>query len=247
MKIHIVSPPYHSSSGGIKVLHYLGYLANWLGHSVDMRTLGMNPDWGPYHKTVINPDIYIHPEINPATTPEDGNIVRWALYYPGRIAGPVPYPEHELVYSFHTKYLEETQKASPHRPVKVFCLSAVELPGFTFPVERTNLTCFWEGKGDRTGTPTETQANEITRGWPAPRSELIKFFKQCKTLYSCDPCSAINDEAIMCGCKVMLWDGKQYNPYTEADPELVPMEMTRDLKKVELFLNEVAKHFWIKE
>jgi len=247
MKIHIVSPPYHSASGGIRVLHYLGYLAKTLGHRVDMRTVTFNPEWGDYHEEVFNPDIYVHPEINPATNKEDGNVVRWCLYYPGRIAGPTVFPEHELVYSFIDEYLEESQKSSPYRPVKSFYLPTCDMPGIDDPIERTSLTCFWEGKGDRSGTPPETQANEITRGWPAPRNELIKLFKQCKTLYTCDPCTAINYEAMWCGCEVLLWDGSRYIPFTNYKSDYVPRNFTEDLKSVDAFLKEIAHHFGIKQ
>ena len=123
MDILIKAPAYTHQSGGIRVLHYLGYLAKFIGHNVKMDSPRCNPEWGEYSGRIGKPDITIIPEINPISTPEDGNIVRWVLYFPAKILnGPKVYPKHELVVSYHDEYDWAANNAATRKPILKFRL-----------------------------------------------------------------------------------------------------------------------------
>lgn len=245
MKIAIQAPPYHSASGGIRVLHYLGYLAYRLGHQVDMRSCVLNPEWGRYSAFHGNdPDITILPEISPASEP-GRNTVRWVLFFPARLAGPAFYPEHELVVSFHPAYTEATCHAAPGRKVTEFFLPVCDLPGFDETPQRDLPGVVWVGKGEKQNIPDIAGLPEITRGWPSPRKELIRYLKRCKRFFSFDQWTALNSEAQICGCEVFVWDGSSFKPFFDPDAyELIPNE-ERQLLRVQVFLRMIAEHFGV--
>ena len=244
MRIRISSPPYHSGSGGIKVLHRLGYLATLLGHRVDMISAVLNPEWGAYHAPFEGePDLSIIPEINPASTP--GNVVRWVLYFPGALSGPAVYPDHELVVSFQDEYLEAARLAAPGRKVEEFFLAAVELPGIEDPVPRGPGSCYWQGKGPREIPPGGIE-QEITRGWPASRRDLVRLLKSCRTLYSCDQHTAVNQEGQLCGCDVFVWNGEHFALWYDTFAyEFIAIEKVQ-LEETARFLAICAEHFGVR-
>lgn len=177
MNILISSPPYTHRSGGIRVLHYLGYLCYQLGHNVQMNSTYCNPVWGKYSAPLNHkPDITILPEINPPSEP-GLNVVRWVLYFPGAIGGgPTTYPSHELVVSYHDAYNEAANAAATRKPILnfrlPFCekidLSQMPLSGPTRKIKNV----VWYGKGPRIPCNDIHCAIEITREWPSKRNEL---------------------------------------------------------------------------
>lgn len=251
MNIIISAPGYTHQSGGIRVLHYLGYLAKFIGHSVKMDSPYCNPEWGEYSGRIGKPDIKIIPEINPATLRSDGNIVRWVLYFPGKILnGPTVYPEHELVVSYHDAYDFEVNKAATRKPILKFCLPFCEMPNGVL-VRHTAIdtrkipSIVWYGKGNRAALPVMNGSVEITRSWPASRLELMQLFENANILYSFDGHTAINDEALLCGCKVLLWNGIEFKEYCNPDAINSVMNIERDLLLADKFLEEVRDVFGI--
>jgi hypothetical protein len=243
VRIRISSPPYHSGSGGIRVLHRLGYLATLLGHRVDMTTPVLNPDWGAYHAPFEGePDLSVIPEIWPASEP--GNVIRWVLYFPGVLAGPTLYPDHELVVSFCEQYNLAALQASPSGRIEQFFLATCELPCRDDPEERLHDGCYWQGKGPRINPPGDAMLREITRGWPTPRRELVRLFRQCRALYSCDAHTAINQEAQLCGCDVFVWDGG-WEPWHDPFAEMFLPTEEKQLEQVEEFLTKCGSHFGV--
>lgn len=241
MKIAIQAPPYHRASGGIRVLHRLGHLCHDLGHEVDMRSSILCPDWPPYSQTLEEWDLLVLPEIAPASLPSDGNVVRWALYHPGVLAGPAVYPKHEMVWAFCDAYLDTTRAAAPGRDVWVFFLPACDFPGQGDEKPERDICTYWQGKGPRVEPPEPTI--EITRGWPASREELVCTLMRSRTVYSCDRMTAINEEAQLLGAEVRVWDGDCWRPYF--NPNAASMIMGDQHADVSQFLVDCAKHFGI--
>jgi hypothetical protein len=251
MNIIISAPAYTHRSGGIRVLHYLGYLAKYIGHNVKMDSPHCNPEWGEYSGRIGKPDIKIIPEINPATLRSDGNIVRWVLYYPGMILnGPKVYPEHELVVSYHDEYDILVNLAAKRKPILKFCLPFCEIPTEGLkrnpsPEMRKNSGAVWYGKACRSALPTVEGAVEINHEWPQSRLELMQLLEDTNVLYSFDRNTTINDEALLCGCKVLLWQGIEFKEYVNPMAADVLMNYERDIKLTEKFLADVAEIFGI--
>lgn len=246
MNILIQSPSYVQASGGIRVLHYLGYLCHTLGHRVKMACDILNPQWGNYSRDSNKYDLRILPEIYPVTFKDGINTVRWVLYFPGKLCGgPTNYPDYEYVVSYCDAYLEACKEAANKKTVKTFFLPYLDMIGINDDLPRENLGVVWYGKGPMITPPEISGYPIITRSWPSPRFKLIHLLKSTLTLYSFDAHTAINEEALICGCDVMLWDGKEFKHYCEKNPERAIMNMSEDIILVSKFLELLQKHFGI--
>jgi hypothetical protein len=247
MKVHIWTPDYQHSSGGIRVLHYLGYLAHIMGHEVNMLCSYLNfNEWGNYSRKFDDFDLKIVPEIYPATLKSAGNIIRWVLYFPGMLCnGPKTYPEHEMIVSYHPNYTLSAVDAAPGSAVYQFYLPYSNLEGFEFQINRSASSLLWVGKGQYVVTPETMLAKQITREWPGRRFQLISALRSCENFYSFDPFTSLNDEALVCGCKVFLFNPNTqgWEPYSNPDAPLIVMNQDRDKMGVDNFLKIAKYHF----
>jgi len=244
MKILISAPNYTHQSGGIRVLHYLGYLSHLNGHNVKMSCEQLNKSWGEYSQDIDRPDITIIPEIDPPSDSNQGPVVRWVLYFPSVLCnGPSSYPSHELVVSYHDEYDIAALKAATRKPILKFNLpycDMSEMPTNNIPVGLRDIKrVVWYGKGDRIATPEQLGAIEISRTWPQSRKELLKILKQTNTFYSFDKNTALNDEALICGCDVMLWKDGRFERYINPIADSIVMNSERDVISVNYFLNNL--------
>lgn len=247
MNILISAPSYTHGCGGIRVLHYFGYLAKYIGHSVKMDSPYCNPEWGEYSGRIGKPDIKIIPEINPASSFADGNIVRWVLHFPGVLGnGPKVYPEHELVVSYNDVYDESANIAARRKPILKFCLPFCDMPTININEEKTIKGVVWYGKADKEQCPKlANDTIEITRYFPSTRLGLVQLLEQTAIAYSFDKYTVFNDEALLCGCRVLLWNGIEFREYTNEKAHEVVMDIERDLLLADNFLNEVRDIFGI--
>jgi len=246
MRISILSPDYDFSSGGIRALHYLGFLAHKLGHAVDMNCEYLNPEWGKYSTNIDDHDFMIIPEIITETSPLMGNVVRWCLYFPGRLCGgPKKYPEHEYVVSYHHEYTESIIEATNGKYVPEFFLPYSDMSGADKNKDKIIPGVIWYGKHPIIENHKLANMSVITRQWPATRRMLINLLNATETLYSYDPYTSINEEALLCGCNVLLWDGEKFEKYENDNPEINVMNIDRDMMNVNGFINSIVKHFGI--
>lgn len=244
MKLVISSPSYQQSSGGIRVLHYLGYLAKKSGHQVKMTCSSLNPEWGDYSEEISNPDITIIPEIDPPSSPSMGVVVRWALYFPGVLCGgPSVYPNHEIVVSYHPAYDQAAKDAATRTPIMTFTLPFCDMmeSSQNIPKELRDVkNVVWYGKGSRTITPYHLSAIEITRNYPESRSELLSLLRNTRRFYSFDLFTALNDEALLCGCEVLVWNGCEFITHVNPEAANGVMNVERDTKLVDDFLRRLS-------
>lgn len=246
MNISIWSPDYAHSCGGVRVLHYIGFLSHRLGHKVTMECNGLNNEWGNYSKKNDKYDFRIIPEILPITKKSDGNIVRFVLFFPGRLGnGPKKYPEHEYVISYDSNYTESIIEATNGKYVPEFYLPYSDMLGCDKNREKTIPGLIWYGKAPIISNPDIANFSVINRFWPTPRSNLIHFLNCTKTLYSYDQHTSLNDEALLCGCDVLLWDGDKFEKYENDYPEKNVMNIDRDMMNVNNFIVSIQKHFGI--
>jgi hypothetical protein len=246
MNILISAPSYTHGCGGIRVLHYLGYLAKFIGHNIKMDSPYCNPEWGEYSGRIGPPDIRIIPEINPVSSKADGNTVRWVLYFPGVLGdGPKVYPEHELIVSYCDLYDNAANVAASRKPILKFCLPFCEMPTINLEMKRTVESVVWYGKAAKNLCPYIEGAQEITRWFPSSRLGLVQLLEQTGIAYSFDQYTVFNDEALLCGCKVLLWNGIEFREYTNDRAHDVVMDIERDLLLADKFLNDVGDIFGI--
>ena len=250
MKILISSPDYQQSSGGIRVLHYLGYLAHLNDHKVKMSCNHLNKSWGDYSQDIDKPDITILPEIDPPSDSNQGHVVRWVLYFPAVLCGgPSVYPEHELVVSYHPEYDQAANDAATRKPVLSFTLPFCDMGEASTNIPtglRDVNNVVWYGKGSRIFSPNELSAIEITRSWPLNRKDLITLLKNTNRFYSFDRFTALNDEALLCGCEVLVWDGQEFLVYVNPIAKNSVMNIDSDTKLVDDFLRKLYSIFNLK-
>lgn len=247
MNLTINAPFWQHMSGGVRTLHYLGYLCHKLGHSVDMTTPHLNPEWGEYATRVRKhfvPDLLFVPEVDPAT-PKHQNAVRWVLYFPGVLAGPSKYPAHELVVSFHPDYHWGAVEACTGTmyPDNLF-LPCSDLPGVDEHVDRTDERAYWYGKGPTIALPdSDVTSHQITRGWPADRRALVRLLKSVKSFYSTDRHTGLLEEAHACGAEVWVWEG--WEGWQRWKPSELSVLRNDDaaLVRLEGFLAYAKRHF----
>ena len=244
MQLAIASPPWRHNSGGIRVLHYLGYLATKLGHTVTMGHDKTNPAWGHYSEIIFRPDLVIVPEIHDATPNVRIPTIRWCLFYPGHLRGPVKYPRHEQVVCFDSEYLEAC-KAATDGPVWEFFLPSCDLPGLNeAPVPERDLPgSFWVHKGTRSDAGLPKQGLiEITDKYPATRRELVALLRRCETFVSYDKHSALIQEAFLCGVPEVIYYDKGWQEFMDWENCLRFLtDEPRDLKRVDEFLQKCRK------
>lgn len=247
MKLSIWSPDYSSSSGGICVLHYFGYLAHKLGHEVKMECNYLNQSWEYYSNPnqQFDPEYRILPEIFPATLKSKVNVIRWVLYYPGKILnGPKIYPNHEMIVSYHAQYNRETIEAANGNHVFEFTLPYSDMSGIEFNYIRQKKTgIVWIGKGTYVRVPEISHLPIITRDWPKYRHVLISILKSTEYFFSFDKHTSMNDEALLCGCNVMIWHEDRFLPYINENAGLIAMNEEHDKILVESFLQIAEKYF----
>jgi hypothetical protein len=204
--------------------------------------------WGKYSAPLNHkPDITILPEINPPSEP-GLNVVRWVLYFPGAIGGgPTTYPSHELVVSYHDAYNEAANAAATRKPILnfrlPFCekidLSQMPLSGPTRKIKNV----VWYGKGPRIPCNDIHCAIEITREWPSKRNELLNVLQNTHIFYSYDEHTALNNEALLCGCTVFIWRENGFKQFLNPNVDENTMRIKNDLDCTKLFLEKLANIF----
>lgn len=246
LKVFIQTPDYDHSSGGIRVLHYLGHLCMLLGHSVMMPCSKYFPEFIRPNGFDGEHDIFIIPEIYHTDNILIKNCMRWVLYYPGKIcSGPLQYPDHEYVVSYSIDYLASAIEAnSSKHSVPIFYLPYSDMSGAD-PKHDKFLKLFWIGKGDFVYHSDISNCDEITRKWPQTRKELIWLLNRTKTLYTYDKCSSLNEEAIMCGCEIKYFDGINFIPYVTTNFGRWYMNIEEDKILVADFLEHLKAIFGI--
>ncbi len=245
MKIHIQSPDYDPSSGGIRVLHYFAHLARLNGHDIKMPCSKFCADFIPPNGFSGEYDFCILPEIYHIGNIANSNIVRWVLYYPGRIcSSPVKYQPYEYVVSYNQNYLEAANKAkSNNHKTPIFYLPYSDMGGANPNMEKSIEGIYWVGKGKFVNRPELDACMEITRQWPKDRSELIDVLNRTRNFYSFDHATSLNSEAQLCGCTVMLFNGTEFKHHVAPATEVVAMDLERDKISVKNFLAHIRQVF----
>lgn len=194
----LCAPDYHHASAGIRATHRLVHELNEHGQRAYTACAG-NPVWNEPTWQGGENCIVIYPEVvygNPLGAP---NVVRWVLNTPGYLGGDVTYDPREIVYTWSHRFT-----LAPLLTVNV-----MEHDLFYDNGHFRDTDACYMGKGNYRGVSelADTRAlPHITRSpcWPSTRLELASLLKRTGTLYTYDDCTAVVDEALACGCRVVL-------------------------------------------
>ncbi len=255
MKIYVWSPNYTHKSAGIEVLHYLMYLLQRNGHEVFTGTNVFNPefdlkpqydpnaDWGE----VSQYDFLIYPEVKYSIEFEKP-ILRWVLYFPGVLAGPVNYRSNEIVYHWAKEYEMSAINASYQKQSKEFSLPYIKKHEYEFkPVERKgDLLFVYKGKNLH---EHPEPVLEITGDVSQTREALLDLLRTHETLWSYDNHSRLNMEAYLMGMSVNVYNYSMgsWKKYVIDKKSVRFIDYAEDEKLIHVLINDFIKRSEVKK
>jgi hypothetical protein len=199
-KDYIIWTPAYSVSNGVKVLHMLYKELEKRGYNVYLYSCQPYQEGYNYIEEVSDEQkenaVVIYPEAVTGNPLKIKNVARYVLYYPGLNGGEKKFHQSEALFT--------------HLP-----MFYPNIPVFTWPWLNEELfydenlpktqDCSFVYKGGKFRDAKETEGLlEINLDFPATRKELADLLRTTGTLYSYDNCTAILEEATLCGAKVKI-------------------------------------------
>jgi len=198
----ITSPPWETTSGGVRVLFGL------YGHLLARGQVAFMNQKLPNVKAVA-----IYPEIQQGNPVEAETVVRYILNTPGRVPalmsdgslvpGPTEFPETDLLYYFSRLYAPE---GTPDE--NILFLPILDLHLFKDQKKKRTKKAYMIGKGMnyplKLSHPTD--AIEIDRVFAQDQQALADFLNECEVFYCYDPNTAMTEIARLCGVRVVMFN-----------------------------------------
>ena len=209
-KNYIIYAPLYSKSNGVRVLYKLAELINSQGFNayvfarpskdVDCKFINKITD------KMRSEDIVIYPEIVSGNPLQFKNVVRYILYFSGKLGGDEKYFDNELLFTFSKQYMENCPElAIPTLDTKLF---------YKDDTLKTIDSYFVYKGGKWKDIPEFAGMVEINSRYPETRQELAELLRKTKTLYSYDRHSILLEEASLCGCDVKLITKDGFEDYS---------------------------------
>lgn len=191
---------YTETSNGVKVLHLLSKELKKRGYNVYLYSEE------PYSKGYDYIDkitdemrksaVVIYPEVVVGNPLRFQNVARLILYYPGLNGGMKQYHESEVLFTHSPMFYPE---------IPVLTVPWLDTTIFYDDKSPKTQDCCFVHKGGRFREISETDGLlEINMDYPKTRNELADLLRTTKTLYSYDNCSALLEEAVLCGAEVKI-------------------------------------------
>jgi hypothetical protein len=210
---------YHHASAGIRSWHRLIHEMNGRG-MIAYSLRDANPAWdertithfGYWMMRMFLDPIVVYPEVVSGNPLRSKHVVRYVMNTPGHLGGDTSYADTELVFTWSRRYYD-TGRVLMIDTVERELFNSTDLP-------EKDTDCAYLGKAEFRGVeelPQTFDMVHITRfpHWPSTRKELADLLRRTRVLYTYDDCTMIIDEALLCGCEVILLpEGRQL---TDAD------------------------------
>lgn len=191
----ILTPPFDTTSGGIRVMWGL---YGWLLSKGQIAMTNTR-----YDQSFIG----IYPEIFAGNDAGASTVVRYILQTPGIMAsGGIPGPSTEEIKrtSDHIYVFSRIYDTIGVDEDHILFLPIINLHIFRDLNIKRNKTCYLVGKGvNQHKHPSDSV--ELTREFAKDQVALAKLLNQCKVLYCYDRLSAMMDLARLCGCRVQYY------------------------------------------
>ncbi len=199
-KPYIICAPGYQKSNGCRVLHNLALEIEKRGYEAYLYSLYPRNERFKYIDNLDlvdkNSAIIVYPEITSGNPLRFKNVVRLVLYYPGILGGTKEYFDEELIF-VHDRIFSDKGD--------VLTVPFIDTSLFYSDDTPKNKVCYFINKGGKwRDVPELVDAIEINMSYPENRDDLAKLLRETKVFYSYDDCSAIMDEALMCGCEVKI-------------------------------------------
>lgn len=214
-KGYVIYAPKYSKSNGVRVLYKLaetlkakGFMAYVFAPPSDE----IECDFISEITSEMRENyIVVYPEIVVGNPLQFKNVVRWVLYFSGKLGGEEKYWDYENVFTFSEIYKSDCP---------VLSISTLDKKLFYADDTVKDIDAYFVYKGGKWKEVPELEGLiEINADFPKTRNELANLLRRVKTLYTYDQYSLLLDEAKLCGCEVRLItkDGfSEYNPNYES-------------------------------
>lgn len=244
---------YRTNSAGVMVIHRFCHLMRKAGFN-SFVTCETNPEWDCpiWDGKPKDDDIMIYPDIIRNHPFGRGKVVRYMLYYPiTGYFGNAAVTKDELILCYNQEYFEQCKKIAPYEYDDSFILNIPIIDSSLFNTEnciKDIKDCYYIGKGGGNWNEFDKKyglekMQQLRGDFPNTRKGTADFIKKVKRFYSFDRCTALLDEALMCGCEVFIIDDKgEAIPYFNKNLQLLKKEFT-DLEKIYKFVDKVCR-FW---
>jgi predicted O-linked N-acetylglucosamine transferase (SPINDLY family) len=186
----IYAPFYRHNSAGIRVLYDLQKWLVLAGYDA----IVIAAIYG-YATEQFAEDIVIYPEVVVGNPLKARRVVRYILNVPGKIGGTKSYAGHELLVAY-------SEPLAAHAHGKILNLPTIE-PFFCKTDGPKPKLAVYVGKGADLKLHPE-ECIYITRDFPSSRRGVATLLQQVSTLYTYDDFTAIELEALLCGCEVKV-------------------------------------------
>ncbi len=209
----IFAPFYRHNSAGIRVMYDLQKWLILAGQDAIV-IAGVTS----YATEQFAEDIVIYPEVVTGNPLKAKRVVRYILNVPGKLGGTKHYAAHELLVAY-------SEPLAAHAAGRILNLPTIE-PFFCKVDGPKPKLAVYIGKGADLKLHPE-ECIYITRDFPSSRRGVAMLLQQVSTLYTYDDFTAIELEALLCGCevKVIQKNGEVTDlQYSFLDSQITPIQ-----------------------
>lgn len=194
----IASPPWETTSGGVRVLYGL---YGWLLAKGQVVFLNQKPSRGEF--------VAIYPEIQKGNPAEASTVVRYIMNKPGLIPalmsdgslqyGDTEFDKNERVYYFSRLFGGDEKSNYLFLPI-------LDLHVFRNQYKKRTKTAYFVGKGINYDIkPIHPEGSIlIDRVLAQDQQALADLLNECSVLYCYDPVSAMLEIARLCGTRIVM-------------------------------------------
>ena len=195
----ITSPPWETTSGGVRVMYGLYGALLMKGQVV---FLNQRPTTGDC--------IGIYPEIEHGNPANASTVVRYILNKPGVVPaiydngavkkGPTQFDSNDKLYYFSRLFGEANKDHYLFLPI-------LNTHIFKDQGKQRTKTAYFVGKGINYDIAKSVHPKDsilITRDLAQDQEDLADLLNECQVLYCYDPVTAMTEIARLCGCRVVI-------------------------------------------
>lgn len=237
-------------------MHYLAALINASGAKVAVTSPCFWAPSIPVVSSAQRDDIAIYPDSIPGNPLGAGSAIRWMLYFAGahytRLGG-VRIPKSEYVLVYMRDYLEEVGRYCEQPPTESDILEVPNIESaWCFPETKTVESVLFRGKRTCSIEP-KLDFIEIPNASEFPnRSDLrhatLQLLRKTRNVYTMDHHTVLEQEAILCGCKVWRVMGETDfapSPWTEPEARSRLMNPPQDIWLAQKLIDQSQQFFGI--
>lgn len=236
----IVSPPWETTSGGVRVMYGL---YGWLLAKGQVAYLNEKPVRGDF--------IAIYPEIEHGNPAEASTVVRYILNKPGAVdaiytdgtvkKGPTEFAPTDKIYYFSQLFGEADDEHYMFLPI-------LDLHTFKDQHRKRTKVAYFVGKAIKEPNYESKfvhpkDAILIDRDFAQDQQALADLLNECEVLYCYDPVTAMTELARLCGCRIVmvnpLYTKEEFEKY---EPGMNGISWGED-KKVPLWTEAFRSHY----